>query len=193
MWDFKTLLPPKHWQQLKASVIAVLFKEKKKKRRKKVRYSRWLLGLASAIVLLLIAPVQLSQLLLSHPPSLVGFGWAAGARGLGWLGAVAAWGRTLQEVVRYATLQVLHGRRGCHADDPGVLEGLTGGKSLTGIHCQNTLYKVFGKVGHTGPWLQREDRQGRKTEIKPTGWILPNFFIYFIEEVHCILGTTSRN
>lgn len=74
MWDFKTLLPPKHWQQLKASVIAVLFKGKKKKRRKKVRYSRWLLGLASAIVLLLIAPVQLSQLLLSHPPSLVGFG-----------------------------------------------------------------------------------------------------------------------
>lgn len=72
MWDFKTLLPPKHWQQLKASVIAVLFKEKR--RRKKVRYSRWLLGFASAIVLLLIAPVQLSQLLLSHPPSLVGFG-----------------------------------------------------------------------------------------------------------------------
>lgn len=32
MWDFKTLLPPKHWQQLKASVIAVLFKEKKKKK-----------------------------------------------------------------------------------------------------------------------------------------------------------------
>lgn len=131
MWDFKTILPPKHWQQLKASVIAVLFKEKKKK----VRYSRWLSGLASAIVLLLIAPVQLSQLLLSHPPSLVGFGWAAGACGLGWLGAVAAWGRTLQEVLRYATLQVLHGRRGCHADDPGVLEGLTGVKSLTGIHC----------------------------------------------------------
>lgn len=72
MWDFKTILPPKHWQQLKASVNAVLFKEKK--RRKKVRYSRWLSGLASVIVLLLIAPVQLSQLLLSHPPSLVGFG-----------------------------------------------------------------------------------------------------------------------
>lgn len=33
MWDFKTLLPPKHWQQLKASVIAVLFKEKKKKKK----------------------------------------------------------------------------------------------------------------------------------------------------------------
>lgn len=72
MWDFKTILPPKRWQQLKASVNAVLFKEKKRK--KKVRYSRWLSGLASVIVLLLIAPVQLSQLLLSHPPSLVGFG-----------------------------------------------------------------------------------------------------------------------
>ncbi len=44
----------------------------------------------SAIVLLLISTVQLTQLLLSHSTGFVGFGGATGASGLGRLGAVAA-------------------------------------------------------------------------------------------------------
>lgn len=80
----------------------------------------------SAVVLLLVPPVQLTQLLLAHPPGFVGLCGAAGACGLSRLGAVATRGRPLQEVLGDAALQVLHGRGGGHADDPGVLEGLAG-------------------------------------------------------------------
>lgn len=58
----------------------------------------------SAVVLLLIATVQLTQLLLSHPSGFVGFGGTAGASGLGRLGAVAARGRPLKEVLRDTAL-----------------------------------------------------------------------------------------
>lgn len=111
----------------------------------------------SAVVLLLIATVQLAQLLLSHPPGLVGFGRAAGARGLGRLGAVAARRRTLQEVLRNTALEVFHGRGGRHADDPRVLEGLAGRQPLAGVHRQNALHKVFGQVGHARPRLERRN------------------------------------
>lgn len=111
----------------------------------------------STVVLLLISTVQLPQLLLSHPSSLVGFGGAAGASGLGRLGAVAAGGRPLQEVLGYTALEVLHGRRRSHADDPGMLEGLAGRESLAGVHRQNPFHEVLGQVGHAGPWLQVKD------------------------------------
>ena len=47
-------------------------------------------AVGSAVVLLLVAAVELAQLLLPGPPRLAGLGGAAGARGLGRLGAVAA-------------------------------------------------------------------------------------------------------
>lgn len=112
---------------------------------------------SSAVVLLLIAQVQLAQLPLSHPPSFVGLGGAAGARGLGGFGAVAARGRPLQEVLGDAALQVLHGGRRRHADDPGVFEGLTSCETLAGVHGENPLHKVFGQVRDTGPRLERGD------------------------------------
>lgn len=39
-----------------------------------------------------------------------------------------------------------------------MLEGLAGCEPHAGIHCQNPLHKVFGQIGHTGPWLEREDK-----------------------------------
>lgn len=62
--------------------------------------------------------------------------------------------RPLQEVLGDAALQVLHGRGGRHADDPGVLEGLAGRETLAGLHRQDPLHKVFGQVGHAGPRLR---------------------------------------
>lgn len=112
----------------------------------------------SAVVLLLVAAVQLAQLLLSHPPGFVGLGGAAGARGLGRLGAVAARRRPLQEVLGDAALQVLHGGRGGHADHPGVLEGLARREPLAGVHRQDALHEVLGQVGHAGPRLGARDR-----------------------------------
>lgn len=113
---------------------------------------------ASAVVLLLIATVELAQLLLAHPPGFVGLGGAAGARGLGRLGTVAARRCPLEEVLRDAALQVLHGRRRRHADDPGMLEGLASRQTLAGLHRQDPLHKVFGQVGHTGPRLGETGR-----------------------------------
>lgn len=110
-----------------------------------------------SVVLLLIAPVQFPQLLLPNSPSFVGFGGAAGASRLGRLGAVAARRRPLEEVLRYATLQVLHGGGRGHANDPRVLQGLSGCKPLAGVHRQDPLNKILGQVGHAGPWLHRDE------------------------------------
>lgn len=118
----------------------------------------------SAIVLLLVAPVQLAQLLLPKPSSLVGLGGAAGAGGLGRLGAVAARRRPLEEVLGDATLQVLHGGRRGHADDPRVLQGLSGGQPLAGVHRQDPLHKILGQVGHAGPRLHAEQTSVSKRD-----------------------------
>ena len=110
----------------------------------------------SSVVLLLVAAVELPELLLAGAPGLVGLGGAAGARGLGRLGAVAARRGSLQQVLGDGALQVLHGGAGRHAHHPGVLEGLAGGQPLAGVHRQHALHKVLGQVGHAGPRLQRD-------------------------------------
>lgn len=113
-------------------------------------------SLGSAIVLLLVAAVELAELLLPGPPCLAGLGGTAGARGLGRLGAVAARRRPLQEVLGDGALQVLHGRRSGHADDPRVLEGLSSCQPLTWVHRQHTVNEVLCQVGHTWPGLEME-------------------------------------
>lgn len=148
----------------------------------------------STVVLLLISTVQLPQLLLSHPSSLVGFGGAAGASGLGRLGAVAAGGRPLQEVLGYTALEVLHGRRRSHADDPGMLEGLAGRESLAGVHRQNPFHEVLGQVGHAGPWLQVKDTcETKSSNFTVTALCLLIFFLWKQSHLSLLLEGISSS
>lgn len=110
----------------------------------------------SAGVLLLVAQVELSQLPFPNPPRLVGLGGAAGARGLRGLGALAAGRCPLEKVLGDGTVQVLHGGRGCHADHPGVLQGLKGRHPVTGVHREQAIDEILGQVGHAGPGLKHK-------------------------------------
>lgn len=108
---------------------------------------------SSAIVLLLVAAVELPQLLLSDTPRSAWLARATGARWLCWLRALAARRCPLEQVLRNAAMQVLHGRRGSHANNPGVLERLAGRQPLTRVHSEHTVNEVLCQVGHTRPWL----------------------------------------
>lgn len=110
----------------------------------------------SAGVLLLVAQVELSQLPFPNPPRLVGLGGAAGARGLGGFGALAAGRCPLEKVLGDGAVQVLHGGGGCHADHPGVLQGLEGGHPVAGVHRQQAIDEILGQVGHAGPGLKHK-------------------------------------
>lgn len=70
---------------------------------------------------------------------------------------MAARRRPLEEVLRYAALQVLHGGGRGHANDPRVLQGLSGCEPLAGVHRQDPLDKILGQVGHAGPRLQIDE------------------------------------
>lgn len=118
----------------------------------------------SAVVLLLVAAVELPQLLLSDASCSAWLAGAAGARWLCWLCALAARRRPLEQVLRDAALEVLHGRRSSHANNPWVLERLTGRQPVARVHSEHAVNEVLRQVRHTRPWLVR--RAGKLHEMQ---------------------------
>lgn len=128
------------------------------------QYTQTLVTLLSTVTLLLVAAIEFSQLLLANASRLAGLRGAAGASGLCWFGAVAAWWRSLQEVLGNGTLQVLHGGGSSHADNPRVFKCLARSQTLSGIHREDTVNEVLSKIGNTRPWLS-ENRREQKIDL----------------------------
>lgn len=112
----------------------------------------------SAIILLLIAQVELPQFTLPNTAGLVGARGAAGTCGLGRFGALATRRSTLEEILGDGSMQILHGRRGCHAYYPWVSQGLQCSHPCSRVHCQQAVNEVLGQVRYTRPGLEAKDK-----------------------------------